>query len=1183
MLKRAYYTMITISKLAKIIRADIPKGFNGSKICGRVLTQAIYVKPGDVVISAGWYPKQKTVQDALDKGAVAVFCDKDTKKHFVQENVIAVDDPMESVLLYENWRAKSFNVSRIAITGSVGKTTTTGLINAVVANSYKTLTHHSAANSHGAVLRNVQRLEDSHEYWVQEVGGVQPGYIESSAKFLRPNIVVLTNIGESHLNLYGTKENILKDKASLEAYAQPDGVVIINSDDEVLKGAKYTHKVITCSLKDSNADYYASDITTEVDGIHFVVKCSEGEYDVHLNLYGDYNAYNALFAIAVGRIANIKMERILELLTTYYPSGMRQNFIKVGGYSVFVDSFNAEPQTVLGSAKTLSVMNVPKGGRKIFVTGHMDKLGKDSAEKHYKLGLELGKLDIDQIILFAGDSEYTYKGLLEAGRKSVIFMKSRDDLDNWLRNNLTYDDVVFFKSGHFEASLVKTVDHVFGTSLQNEQQYNEGYLVEYKGYKIRIRQDNIAEIEGYVGTDSDLIIPERYEDNIIKRISPVAFRKNYNLRSIVIPDSVEHIGRAAFYICPKLESVVLPKNLKFIGESAFNYCKSLERLEVPNGTLHIDRRAFYDCISLKKVSLPDSVGFIGEEVFGTERTIKNRKLTVICDDSSYASEYARRNGLGMEACTVIRNAIKKVSNSIKELINDSPNYITENSYIFNLVKGEMGCEEAPLTNEELEIFKQTWGVYYEKGIAKPQWAALYKAKTGVFLPDYIGHDLHQNIIEKKVIDTTYIRGLCDKNMMPLVLPKAKFPFTLVRKLSGCYLDSDFNKIDENEAVNIILDNKRTGVVIKECRSSGGKGVVFVNGCTTSSEVRDALKKSKYITVQKVIKQHADMAKMNESSVNTIRIMTIMIDGVTEVLSAVVRIGEAGSLVDNFHSGGVSCGINTDGTLKDFACYVNGERIYRHKNGFVFADGKVPNFEMACSEVKRLHYSLPMFGIISWDICINEYGEPVVIEYNIGGGITVHQLSNGPLYGKYRERILEMVFPEYVKEKIANGFMYHNSADGIIIDKFIGEGSQIVIPDYIEGIPVVSVGESAFKGNEKIEVVEIGANIKEIGYLAFCMCKNLKKVIFTRKVNMIGRSAFNECDALVEFIVPEGTIDIGKYAFAGCKNLKILRMPKSLVSVAPDFVKSSPNVVIYCPANSIVEKIGEDIGLKIIVE
>ena len=1024
----------TLGKMAEIIGAELPESINRNETYGRVLTQHVYVQPGDVVICGKWYPEYTTVKESLERGALAVFCSEKIKKQFPQDNVIAIEDPLMAVTLYQKWCARVSNAKRIAITGSVGKTTTTGLINSVIANSFKTLTHHSAANSHGAVLRNVQRLESAHEYWVQEVGGVQPEYIESTARFLCPDIVVLTNIGESHLNLYGTKENILKDKGSLERYAKPDAVVVISKDDEILRNASFSHRVVTCSLQDPDADYYADQIRTELDGTYLTVHCEDGDYEVHLNLYGEYNAYNALFAVAVGRLAGVSMPKIVELLETYYPSGMRQNLIRVGGYKLFVDVFNAEPKTVVGSAETLEKMPLEGTGRKIFVTGHIDKLGPESAKMHEDVGHKLAKLKLDVIVLYAEDSKYTYKALKEDGFENAFLMQSRDELDDWLRNNVTRDDVVFFKSGQFAAALVKSIDHVFGTSYQNEQQFNEGRVVTSNGYQIRLRMDNIAEIEGYKGNETDLVLPEKYEEYTITRIAPFAFRRNLNLTSITIPDTVVNIGREAFYICPKLKRVTLPNQLKIIDNNAFNYCKAMEHIVIPEGTIHIGRHAFYDCMSLKTIRIPDSVGYFDRKVFGLDKPTENRKLKVVCTPGSLAEQYAKENGLQVctpeetdtqlmqagerDKPTIADRVVNKVKGTVSNALRQAgetvgmyapyPKMNPASQRIFDYVKKEIGVEPAPLTPKEMEAFKRVWGDLYDRGIANPQWAGLYKAKTGEFNPEYIGHDIHQHIVEKKLVDTTYIRGLCDKNMMPLVLPIGKHPVTLLRKLSGHYLDRDFNPVNEDEAIAILMENRRKGAVIKYCRSSGGKGVVFVGTGTGEQEIRSALRGSPYITVQAAVKQHPEMAKMNPTSVNTVRIMTIMIKGEVYVLSSVVRIGKFGSRVDNFHSGGMSCGIKEDGTLNEFASFVNGDRAKTHESGFVFAKGRIPNFERILNETKRLHHCLPMFGVISWDMCIDEIGDPVLIEYNIGGGITVHQLSNGPLYGKHRQEIIKAV-------------------------------------------------------------------------------------------------------------------------------------------------------------------------------
>ena len=632
---------LTLGKLSKIIGAELPRAVDGSALCRTVLTQPEYVAPGDVVISAGWYDHRRVVSQSLEKGAIAVFCPAGKKATLFQDDdrVIAVENALECVKRYELWRENGCKAKRIAISGSVGKTTTTGLIGSVMAGCFRTLTHHPMANSHGAILRNIQKLTPAHEWWVQEVGGVQPGYVESSACVLRPDIVVLTNIGQSHLDKYMTRENILKDKSSLERYMSPGGSIVINSDDDMLANAHFTHNVIRVSMKDESADYYINNVRTVISGTEVEFTCSEGTFSARLNLYGEYNAYNGAMAIAVARLAGIPISKSIELIGTYQPDGMRPNFKNIGGYKMLIDCFNAEPKTVLGSAETLSHMQVPEGGRRIFVTGHIDKLGSDSKQMHYELGEKLAGLPLDLIVLFGGDSDRIYAAFTDNGFENAVLMHTRNELDDWIRTNVTRDDIVFYKSGQFETALAKTIDHVYGTTLQNEQQYNEGRIAEKDGYRFRIRRDGIAEVTGYTGSDKVLNIPAECEGAKVIRIQRLAFTKMRDIVSVTIPDSVTYIGPEAFYICPALKELHLPKNLKIIGKNAFNYCTSLTSVIIPDGTLHMDRHAFYDCSALESISIPDSVGF-----FGADALHNSPKVSVICSKNSYAWKYATENG-----------------------------------------------------------------------------------------------------------------------------------------------------------------------------------------------------------------------------------------------------------------------------------------------------------------------------------------------------------------------------------------------------------------------------------------------------------------------------------------------------------------------------------------------------------
>lgn len=402
-------------------------------------------------------------------------------------------------------------------------------------------------------------------------------------------------------------------------------------------------------------------------------------------------------------------------------------------------------------------------------------------------------------------------------------------------------------------------------------------------------------------------------------------------------------------------------------------------------------------------------------------------------------------------------------------------------------------ETPELSSEQLSDVQDAWKDIWDTGLVDPLWVQVYSGKTGIYSPEYVGSDIHYYNVEWSKIDFDYLRAFLDKNYMDVILPCVKHPTTLIRKIHGQYLDVGFNPITKQQAVDKLFENLEPGVVVKISRaSSGGKIVRFLGKDSTMDDISDALDVDRDVAVQLVMRQHPEMAKMNASSVNTIRIICIILDGESIPLSAVVRIGNSGSRVDNFSSGGVGCGVKPDGHLNDCGYTQKGERYDVHPNGFVFSEGFVPNFDKALEAVKRCHMHVPMFGVASWDIAIDADGEPVLIEYNVGGaGIDIQQYNNGPLYGKYRERII---------------------AD-------------------------------AFKNSDKLKSVIIEASLNEIGYLAFYNCPKLKQIEFKAPVKTISHSAFNRCTVLESVVIPSGCEKICSYAFRTCKKLRQITIPR----------------------------------------
>lgn len=494
---------------------------------------------------------------------------------------------------------------------------------------------------------------------------------------------------------------------------------------------------------------------------------------------------------------------------------------------------------------------------------------------------------------------------------------------------------------------------------------------------------------------------------------------------------------------------------------------------------------------------------------------------------------------------------------------------------------EMTGQTKELTAEQLDDLKSVWGDIWDTGLVDPLWVQVYSDKTGIYSPEYVGSDIHYYNVEWSRIDYDYLRAFLDKNYMDVVLPCVKHPVTLIRKIHGQYLDVDFNPMSKPQAIDKLYENLDPGIVVKISRSSsGGKGVRFLGKGSTKEDISEALDVDPDVAVQLVMRQHPEMAKMNASSVNTIRIICIILDGESIPLSAVVRIGNSGSRVDNFSSGGVGCGVKPDGRLNDCGYTQKGERYDVHPNGFVFSEGFVPNFDKVLEAVKRCHMCVPMFGVASWDIAIDEDGEPVLIEYNVGGaGIDIHQYNNGPLYGKYRERIISDAFKNYAERSATLDFNYSIAHGEVAVYNGSRAVHDLIIPCSIGENPVCTIGDNAFKNSSELESVTVEAALNEIGYLAFYNCSRLKNIEFKKPVGTISRSAFNRCTALESIALPHGCKKICTYAFRTCKSLRKIVIPSSVDIIEPDAFLESPNVVIYCKKDSAAERYAIENGLK----
>lgn len=296
-------------------------------------------------------------------------------------------------------------------------------------------------------------------------------------------------------------------------------------------------------------------------------------------------------------------------------------------------------------------------------------------------------------------------------------------------------------------------------------------------------------------------------------------------------------------------------------------------------------------------------------------------------------------------------------------------------------------------------------------------------REGEKLCEYMPEDFYALFIDEYFGNPQHSFPTDDKNLYDLFFHDINMPRTVFRKVKNMFLDERYDEISMDKA--IAMSREQGEVIIKPSRfTSSGKGLLFWSSDKDDdNKLKDYLLKSDDVVCQEVIKQHPELARLNPTSLNTIRIMTLLLHGKVHVLSSCVRMGIEGSKVDNFTSGGIGSGIKPNGQLKNVAYDYQANRYDKHPSGTIFETVTIPNFDECIEMVKHLALRFSIISrLISWDFAISEDGHPSFIEMNLAGGLDIHQLCNGPIYKDMTQDVLDDVFKNaYTLNSILKSF------------------------------------------------------------------------------------------------------------------------------------------------------------------
>ncbi len=295
---------------------------------------------------------------------------------------VIVKDTGKALCDLAAWHRARFDIPVIALTGSVGKTTTKEMIAVVLSRIFNTLKTEGNLNNNIGMPLTLLRLDDDIQAAVIEMGMNHAGELSLLTSICRPTAALITNVGVNHIENLGSRENILKAKLEILEGLEKGSRVFLNADNDLLGALDLPDfEVIRYGLE-SDAEFTARDVKTDPLGSSFVL-CAHGEKSpVRLNSPGIHNVSNALAAAAVGYYHGVPVPQIAAALADYAPTGRRQRTVKYGGVTLIDDCYNASPTSTKASLEVLAGC----GGRRIAVLGDMLELGSFAEDMHKDVG-----------------------------------------------------------------------------------------------------------------------------------------------------------------------------------------------------------------------------------------------------------------------------------------------------------------------------------------------------------------------------------------------------------------------------------------------------------------------------------------------------------------------------------------------------------------------------------------------------------------------------------------------------------------------------------------------------------------------------------------------------------------------------------------------------------------------------
>ena len=412
-----------------------------------VCTDSRNVIPGSLFLP--WigerFDGHRFIGAALEAGAAGCLCAQVPETLRPDKFYIRVPDTRLALRdLAASYRDR-FAIPFVQITGSVGKTTTKDMVAAVLGAKLRVLKTQANFNNDIGTPLTLLNLTGEHQAAVIETGMNHFREIAYLGAMVRPDIAVISNIGDAHLEFLGSREGILRAKCEIFEHLKPGGLAVLNGDDALLDTVDVPFRTVRCG-KSGHCQVRITEIEDHgVDGITCEIETERDRYQLAIQAPGEHMAYAAAIAVAVGEELGLTRAEITRGAAEYRTSGSRMRVLHLPEDRILLDDcYNASPQSVTAALEVLAKTSCQ---RTVAVLGDMGELGDLTDQAHYNMGALAAMLGIDFVAAIGPKAERIAEGAAESGGQ-VLHFSTREEALPELRQQLSPGTAMLVKASH---------------------------------------------------------------------------------------------------------------------------------------------------------------------------------------------------------------------------------------------------------------------------------------------------------------------------------------------------------------------------------------------------------------------------------------------------------------------------------------------------------------------------------------------------------------------------------------------------------------------------------------------------------------------------------------------------------------------------------------------------------------